>query len=66
MKFGVYYFYLLLNLCCVLWIFYRNMGKEEELLRIVYNNDEKKLQVNLDLEVGGIRLFGELIIYCMY
>lgn len=43
MKFGVYYFDLLLNLCCVLWIFNRNMGKEEELLKIVYNNDEKKL-----------------------
>lgn len=54
MKFGVYYFYLLLNLCCVLWIFNRNMGKEEELLKIVYNNDEKKLQVNMDLEVGGL------------
>lgn len=29
------------------------MGKEEELLKIVHNNDEKKLQVNTDPEVGG-------------
>lgn len=29
------------------------MGKEEELLKIVHNNDEKKLQVNSDPEVGG-------------
>lgn len=30
-----------------------NMGKEEELLKTVHNNDEKKLQVNKrDPEVG--------------
>lgn len=52
-KSGVHYFDSSLNPRRVLRILNRNMGKEEELLKIVHNNDEKKLQVNTDPEVGG-------------
>lgn len=44
----------------------QDMGKEEELLKIVHNNDEKKLQVNSDPEVGRTRLLGEPITHCMH
>lgn len=52
-KSGVHYFDSSLNPRRALRILNRNMGKEEELLKIVHNNDEKKLQVNTDPEVGG-------------
>lgn len=43
-KSGVHYFHSSLNPRRVLRILNRSMGKEEELLKIVHNNDEKKLQ----------------------
>lgn len=53
-------FFILHWVHAVLRILNRNMGKEEELLKIVHNNDEKKLQVNTDPEVG------DQITHCMY